>query len=1120
MNPQAMPSDDDIFSRALACEGAERDALLAMLCPDSLQRQRVEALLAVHASMDSGFLNDPPVFDGGATMLLPAEVLPTGSFEQPGDVIGPYLLREKLGEGGFGIVWLAEQEQPVRRRVALKIIKAGMDTREVVARFEQERQALALMEHENIARVFDAGATAQGRPFFAMELVRGTRITDYCDQQRLTVDQRAGLFLQVCAAVQHAHQKGIIHRDIKPSNVLVTVNDGQPVAKVIDFGVAKATQGGGLAGATYLTQFQQVLGTPLYMSPEQAERTSQDIDTRSDIYSLGVLLYEMLTGSTPIDHQTVMKAGLDEIRRVIREVEPPRPSIRVKNLPAEEQTHTAQRRHAEPARLPVMLRGELDWIVMRCLEKDRRRRYDTAIGLAADLRRYLEGGVVTAHPPSRLYVFGKVMRRNKAAFATAAVITISLLAGAGISLWQAVRAVRAERQVRGALMQAEADRATARAVSDFLQKDLLALAAPDVQVEQGLAGKTDLTVRQAVERATAKATSAFAGKPMLEAEVRLTLGKVLESLSDPARATREFESAAKLLEVLHGKDHESALYARMRQAAALRRGGHTEESLKLIESTCDALERSLGSAHDTTLEAKNHLGWVHYQAGRQAEAQAAFRTVLAALNRGKTSPPLQHGAMLGLASSLWASGEHAEGRTAFEEAIRLRQEQLGPDHPETVQAVTHFSQLQAELDKDTGGDGVMRLEELLINLGRSLPKGHRSTIEVCRKLTALHEKGRRLEEALRLRRLLAEHLRAAMQADGIKDDADALTRLTSELVSELAVVGKLLRLMQRPQEAQPSYEEALKLSERHHIGTWERDAMRSIIGELSTQQDADGAQKMIFESYQKLAEARRKGVAVPLAVLQAASARISALPLTEKTAREAALGLLERSGLQLGKYCYWPETRDALERYLEIDPKNSDIRHRLIPVLAWLKDIPAWKKANLDAVADRRARGLWEHLIKDALVLTDPAVPLDILRAENERARRENRYDYGYGWDPLAEGLLLYREGNLQAALEKAAKLRSTWHLEPVEMQSHALLMICEHRLGLGNMTLEERLASLERQRKRLPRLEPGDQLSAAHSGDQLTSVILLEEARRVVMAEPETSPPAAKGTEAIKPKP
>ncbi len=380
----------------------------------------------------------------------PTDELPLPSSEQAGARTGRYRLLEKIGEGGFGTVWLAEQQEPVRRKVALKIIKLGMDTREVVARFEAERQALALMDHPNIARVFDGGATESGRPFFVMELVKGVRITDYCDDNRLSTADRLRLFIQVCQAVQHAHQKGIIHRDLKPSNVLVTEQDGRAVPKVIDFGIAKATETE-LTAKTLFTRFNQLIGTPAYMSPEQAGLGSLDVDTRSDVYSLGVLLYELLTGRPPFSNEELLKAGLDQVLRTIREQDPPKPSTQLSTLTEADLATVAQRRAAEPARLNRQVRGELDWIVMKCLEKDRARRYETANGLARDLERHLRNEPVVAAAPSVAYQLAKFATRHRAALATASAFVGLLMVGATISTWQAIRAnhfAKAETQAR------------------------------------------------------------------------------------------------------------------------------------------------------------------------------------------------------------------------------------------------------------------------------------------------------------------------------------------------------------------------------------------------------------------------------------------------------------------------------------------------------------------------------------------------------------------------------------------------------------------------------------------------------------------------------------------------
>ncbi len=436
-----------LFALALSKPAAKRAAWLDAECEgDTALRQRLEALLSAHDAPDEL----PPAPAAKATIKLDMSEAPD---EAVGQTLGRYKLMERLGEGGCGVVYVAEQTQPVRRRVALKVIKLGMDTKAVVARFEAERQALAMMDHPNIAKVLDAGTTEVGRPFFVMELVRGIRITDYCDQNQLSTKERLELFIKICQAIQHAHQKGIIHRDIKPSNILVTLHDGVPVPKVIDFGIAKATEGR-LTDATVYTQLHQFIGTPAYMSPEQAEMSGLDIDTRSDIYSLGVLLYELLAGSTPFDAQELMSQGIDQMRKTIREKEPVRPSTRFATLKGEELTTTAKRRSADKSKLMHDLKGDLDWIVMRCLEKDRTRRYDTATGLAADIKRHLNNEPVVARPPSTAYRFQKAFRRNKIVFAAGAAVAIALLLGIIVSTSQAIRATLAKRDALAAQAQA------------------------------------------------------------------------------------------------------------------------------------------------------------------------------------------------------------------------------------------------------------------------------------------------------------------------------------------------------------------------------------------------------------------------------------------------------------------------------------------------------------------------------------------------------------------------------------------------------------------------------------------------------------------------------------------
>ncbi len=464
MSAHNLDDEEWIFHSARMIEAPEaRDRFLDHVCGgDAALRSRIQALLRVH-ERDGDFLKSP----SGAGALADGSIK-----ESPGSIIGPYKLLEQIGEGGFGVVFMAEQQSPIRRKVALKVLKPGMDSRSVVARFEAERQALALMEHQNIARVLDAGETASGRPYFVMELVRGIPITSFCDDNHHLVHDRLRLFVDVCQAVQHAHQKGIIHRDLKPSNILVTLHDGKPVPKVIDFGIAKA-MGQQLTDKTLFTGFARMIGTPSYMSPEQAEMSGLDADTRSDIYALGILLYELLTGAPPFDQDRVRLAGFDEIRRIIREEEPPKPSTRMSTLGELASTVSASRR-SDPRGLSQLYRGELDWIVMKALEKDRNLRYETASALAADVQRYLNNETVLACPPSTWYRLRKTVRRYRTAVVAASFVLLTLLAGTFAATWGFIRATNAEAAALGEAKQREIallDRETALAAARQSERD-------------------------------------------------------------------------------------------------------------------------------------------------------------------------------------------------------------------------------------------------------------------------------------------------------------------------------------------------------------------------------------------------------------------------------------------------------------------------------------------------------------------------------------------------------------------------------------------------------------------------------------------------------------------------
>src|SRR5271163_727984 len=600
-------TEDSIFEKAAGIAGVEeRAAFLDQACSgDAALRKRLEERLAAPESrifQGENFPANTLGAGGGADYTNSGSTLDTAtasSREGAGSLIGPYKLMQPIGAGGMGMVFLAEQQYPVRRQVALKIIKQGMDTEQVIARFEAERQALALMDHPNIAKVLDAGTTDSGRPYFVMELVKGVPITKYCDTNRLTVRERLELFVPVCQAIQHAHQKGIIHRDIKPSNVLVASYDDKAVPKVIDFGIAKAT-GAGLSEQTVYTQLGAVIGTLEYMSPEQAESTSLDIDTRSDIYSLGALLYELLTGSTPMESAEFRKAAYLEILRKIREDEPPSPSTRL-NQSKETITTTSEQRKTDPGRLPKLLQGELDWIVMKALEKDRTRRYETANGFARDIERYLSGDPVEAGPPSATYRLKKFANKNRALIGTAVAFAALLILGVVVSTWQAIRARRAEKVATAERDRADAEAATSKAVTDFLQNSLLSQAS--AQQQSGLNEKPDpdVKVRTLLDRAAATIGGKFAGQPLVESNVRGTIGTAYRDLNLLAESEQQYQKAYDMSVKYRGPEDPDTLVALGNLGSLKDSQGKYQEAIKIGEKVYEATRRVLGPENPRTI---------------------------------------------------------------------------------------------------------------------------------------------------------------------------------------------------------------------------------------------------------------------------------------------------------------------------------------------------------------------------------------------------------------------------------------------------------------------------------------------------------------------------------------
>jgi eukaryotic-like serine/threonine-protein kinase len=584
-NPERHQRIADLFDAALEQPAKTRAEFLRQACGDDLPLLAEVQRLLQNDSEDT-FL-DPILERPGA---LAAFTTNTGPASQPA-TIGPYHLERTLGEGGMGTVYLATQTQPIRRQVALKVIKPGMDSKQVIARFESERQALALMSHPNVAQVLDAGTTDRGLPYFVMELVDGVPINQYCQTHQLKIRERIELFIPVCQAIQHAHQKGIIHRDIKPSNVLVAVVEGKPVPKVIDFGLAKAL-GSELSGATMLTSLGAIVGTLQYMSPEQAESANaSDIDTRSDVYSLGALLYELLTGTPPLDSTRIAKDNYLAILKRIREEDPPTPSARLK-----------ESGHFTP------LDSELDWIPMKALEKERLRRYETVNDLLRDLTRYLAGEPVEAAPPSATYRITKFARRHRTWITLAAAFLLLLVIGSGLVGWLALRAARAEQE--------------ARAINEFLLDDLLGQADPNEQAA-GSKGDPQLTVRAALDRAATRIDGRFPNQPNLEGAIRDTIGSTYWGLGLLPQAMAQLESAVKLRS-LAGIESEGALESKANLGGVLWLAGRYAEAEPLLRNTLAAQTRKLGKSHRQTLATRSMLGNLFDTLGKQKEAEALW----------------------------------------------------------------------------------------------------------------------------------------------------------------------------------------------------------------------------------------------------------------------------------------------------------------------------------------------------------------------------------------------------------------------------------------------------------------------------------------------------------------
>jgi tetratricopeptide (TPR) repeat protein len=783
---------EKLFDAALQFKvPGEREAFLRGACGDDSELlQRVEGLLRAHEA--GSFLEEPPTHISAKTVAVTDTMLRVG--EGTGDRVGRYKLLQVIGEGGFGWVYMAEQTEPVRRKVALKVIKLGMDTREVLARFEAERQALALMDHPNIAQVLDGGTTPTGRPYFVMELIKGVPMTQYCDEGNLSPQERVELFCKVCHAVHHAHQKGIIHRDLKPRNILVTEHDGEAVPKVIDFGVAKAI-GSPLTDKTLFTRLEQMIGTPIYMSPEQTGLGSLDLDTRTDIYSLGVLLYELLTGTTPLERETLEHAAFDEMRRMIRETQPPRPSTRLRAL-GDRLKQVAKVRRTEPAALARLVHGDLDWIVMKSLDKDRKRRYESANEMATDLQRHLNNEPVVARPPSQAYRFGKFVRRNKVLAGAVGAIFLSILMGLAVSAWGFFKERKARLQVEE--------------IAQLLNEALKAVA-PSVAKE-----RDTVVLRKILGSIAERSSKALEGHPDLQTELPANLAKVYFEIGEFPDSEKMLQQAVSLLRKPPGNQGPQLAQALADLGVVLRREEHLPEAEKIQREALAVRRKLLGERHADVAESYSNLGAVLYAEDKLPEAVDMYRLALDLCRKLGNQQNLEFQTLNNLALALADQGKAAEAETNYRQALVVLKSITTNDIPELAGVLNNFSLLLEDENKFSDAEQFCR--RALAIRQAFLPANHLDIAESMNNLAMILRDETKLTEAELFCRQVV-----AMRKQLSDGENPGVAQATFNL-------GNVLRDQQKHGEAEESFRKCLAIREKIMPEHWQTFCTRSTLG--------------------------------------------------------------------------------------------------------------------------------------------------------------------------------------------------------------------------------------------------------------------------------------------------